>query len=139
MNVFDFHERGTSGVDARVEDLAFAVIGAAIEVHRALCPGLPEQTSRNALSHELTLRGIPHECEAPVPIFFNGKLVGEGRIDILVLELLVLELKFVEALTKLHAAQAKGYLQAKKLQLALLINFNVLVLRDGIKRVVNTR
>jgi GxxExxY protein len=138
MSMYEFRGRADSGVDAETEDLGEALLGAAIEVHRVIGPGLPESVYRNALSHELTLRGFPHVCEAPVPIFYKGKLVGEGRIDLLVADRLIVELKCVDALTQVHRAQAIAYLQAKKLKLAFLINFNVAILKDGIKRVVNT-
>src|SRR5438552_18771222 len=138
MSFYDFRARSESRVDEQTEDLAERVIGAAIEVHRVIGPGLPESVYRNAMSHELTLRGIPHVCEAPLPILYKGKLVGEGRIDILVADRLIVGLKCVECLTPVHRAQAIAYLQAKKLKLALLINFNVAILKDGIKRVINT-
>jgi GxxExxY protein len=138
MGLYEFRGRAESRVDDETEKLAERVIGAAIEVHREIGPGLPESVYRKALSHELTLRGIPHVCEAPVPIIYKGMTVGEGRIDILVSDCLVVELKCVEVLTEVHRAQAIAYLQAKKLKLALLINFNVAILKDGIKRVINT-
>ena len=138
MTMHEFRGRADSGVDAETEDLGEIVLGAAIEVHRVIGPGLPESVYRNALSHELSLRGIPHVCEAPVPIYYKGKLVGEGRVDLLVADRLVVELKCVEALTQVHRAQAIAYLQAKHLKLAFVINFNVAILKDGIKRVVNT-
>ena len=140
MNVFEFRERGTSGVDPAIEDLAQAVIGAAIEVHKHMGPGLPETSYRNALSHELTLRGIDHACEVPVPIFYKGMLVGEAKMDMLVGKVLVLvvELKVVEALNDVHRAQVIAYLQAMNLRLGLLINYNVVRLADGIKRVIRT-
>jgi GxxExxY protein len=84
------------------------------------------------------LRGIPYELEAPVPIDYKGKRVGEGFLDLLVGGRLIVELKTVETLTNVHRAQAIAYLQATKLLLALLINFNVTVLKDGIKRVIRT-
>jgi GxxExxY protein len=138
MNVFEFRERGTSGVDPAVEDLAQMVIGAAIEVHKHMGPGLPETSYRNALSHELTLRGVEHACEVSVPILYKGVLVGEGKVDMLIGNLLVVELKVVEALNDVHRAQVIAYLQALKLQLGLLINFNVVRLSDGIKRVIRS-
>lgn len=139
MNMFEFRERGLSGVDPVTEELAQRVIGAAIEVHKQLGPGLPEIPYRKALSHELDLRKIPHQCELPVDIDYKGIHVGEGRIDILVDQRLILELKAVESLTEMHRAQLITYLHLKKLQLGLLINFNVVVLKNGIKRVVLTR
>jgi GxxExxY protein len=138
MNIYEFRARKDSRVDNMTEDLAEEVLGAAIEVHRVLGPGLPEIAYRNALSHELTLRGIPHRVEAPVPILCKGLLVAQGSVDILVADRLVLELKAVEALNPIHKAQVLAYLQALKLQLGLLLNFNVEILRDGMKRVVST-
>ena len=139
MDVFEFRRRADSRVDDSTEQLAEAVIGAAIEVHRIMGPGLGETSYRNALCHEFELRGIPYEYEVPIDIRYKGKLVGQGRIDILVGKALIVELKVVEALTEVHRAQAITYLQVTKLKLALLINFNVAVLKDGIKRVINTR
>jgi GxxExxY protein len=122
----------------RTESLAHAVIGACIEVHRHLGPGLLEKTYRDALSHELTLRGIAHRCEVCFPVTYKGKLVGEGRMDMLVDDVLVVEIKVVEALNMVHRSQILAYLQAMKLELGLLVNFNVAILADGIKRVINT-
>ena len=138
MNVYDFRERGRSGVEERVEWLAEQVLGAAIEVHRHLGPGLTESSYRLAVSHELDLRQIRHACEVPFPVSYKGKPVGEGRLDILVDDVLIVELKAVEVLTPVHRAQVVTYLQITKLKLGLLINFNVLLLKDGIKRVINT-
>jgi GxxExxY protein len=138
MNVYDFHERREVKVDPATEEIATLVIGAAIEVHRHLGPGLPEISYRKALSHELTLRGIAHECEFAVPIIYKGIPVGEGKVDILVARRLAFEIKVVEVLTAVHRAQTLAYLQALKLPLGLLINFNVAILKDGIKRVINT-
>ena len=138
MDVLEFRERGMSGVDPDTEDLAQAVIGAAIEVHKHMGPGLPENSYRNALSHELNLRGISHACEVPVPIVYKGVLVGEGKLDILVGGVLVVELKVVDSLNEIHKAQVIAYLQATKLQLGLLINYNVVRLAEGIKRVIRT-
>ena len=138
MDIFEFRERGNSGVDEVTEELAQRVIGAAIEVHKLIKPGMPENVYKMALSHELDLRQIPHQREMPVPILYKGVKVGEGFIDILVDRKLILELKSVEALHEVHRAQAIGYLQATGLQLALLINFNVVQLRTGIRRVINT-
>ena len=138
MNVYEFHERRNVKVDPATEEISGLTIGAAIEVHRHLGPGLPEVSYRKALSHELTLRGIEHQCEFSVPIVYKGLPVGEGKVDILVARRLVLEMKVVEVLTPVHRAQTIAYLQAMKLPLGLLVNFNVAILRDGIKRVINT-
>jgi GxxExxY protein len=138
VDFFEFKARAESRVDERTEDVATRVIGAAIEVHRHLGPGLPEVSYRKALSHELTLRSIAHRCEVPVPIHYKGVHVGDGRIDILVEEVLICELKSVEHLTDLHRSQALTYLLLMRLQLALLLNFNVVTMKEGIRRVINT-
>ena len=138
MDVFDFRNRDESRVDDYTEELATRVIGAAIEVHRHLGPGMPENSYKKSLSRELDLRGIRHECEAKVPIIYKGTPVGEGFIDILVEDRLVLELKVVEALLPVHRAQLLTYLRLLKLPLGLLINFNVMTLKEGFRRVVNT-
>ena len=137
MDVFDFRHRGDAGVDDETERLATEVIGAAIEVHREMGPGMPEVSYKLALSHELELRRIPHLVEVPVPIVYKGKQVGKGCIDILVAGRLVLELKAIDALAPVHHAQVLSYLRVTKLKLGLLINFNVTVLKDGIRRVIN--
>jgi GxxExxY protein len=138
MDVFDFHARGEKRADPETEALAREAIACAIEVHRHLGPGLPESAYRRAMSREFTLRGIEHECEYKVPIIYKGELVGEGRIDILVKRKLVLEIKVVDVVTKVHIAQTVAYLQALQLELGLILNFNVAVMRDGIRRVINT-
>ncbi len=138
MDYFESREILGSGVDEKTETLARRVIGAAIEVHRHLKPGLPEIVYKRALCHELTSLGIACETEVRVPIYYKDLEVGEAFVDLLVEKCLVIELKCVECLTELHRAQAIGYLQILNLQLALLINFNVAQLKNGIKRVINT-
>ena len=120
----------------RVDRLAREVIGAAIEVHRHLGPGFLESVYEEALVIELTLRGIPFERQRPVPVSYKERNVGEGRVDLLVAQELLVELKAVEALAPIHKAQVISYLKAMGLHLGLLINFNVPVLRAGIQRVV---
>jgi GxxExxY protein len=138
MDVSDFHGRQESRVPAEIEDLAHSVIGAAIEVHRELGPGLSEVHYKKAMSRELTIRGIPHQTEVEVDVYYKGVSVGKAFIDLLVKDVLIVELKTVEVLTPLHRSQAMTYLKIKQLPLALLINFNSTILRDGIKRVINT-
>jgi GxxExxY protein len=138
MSYFEFRERMGSGVAGHTEELATRVIGVAIEVHRHLGRGLPETVYRNALTHEFDLQGIPYGKEVSVPVEYKSKIVGEGRVDLLVGGVLIVELKVVEVLTDTHRAQAIAYLCATKLQLALLINFNVTAIREGIKRVINS-
>jgi GxxExxY protein len=138
MDIFDFHARNESRLDPALEDLAFAVIGAAIEVHRELGPGLSELHYLKAMCHELKLRGIPYAYEVPIHITYKGEPIGDGRLDLLVAGQLIVELKAVEHLTDVHRSQAITYLHVTKHRLALLINFNVAILKDGIKRVINS-
>ncbi len=119
-----------------LEQLANQAIGAALEVHKALGPGFLEAVYEDALAIELELRGIIFVRQAPVSVTYKGQKVGEGRLDILVDQKLILELKSVESLTAVHTAQLMSYLKATKLHLGLLINFNVPLLRDGLKRIV---
>jgi GxxExxY protein len=112
-----------------------AIIGAAIEVHKRTGPGLLESAYRRCMCRELTLRGVAFECERPLPVEYKGELLDCGyRIDLLVMGLVVVELKSVEKLDKIHEAQLLTYLKLGNWQVGLLINFNVAVLKDGIKR-----
>ena len=118
--------------------LSHDVIGAAIEVHRVLGPGFLERSYQRALAIELRIRDIPHSIESPIHLEYKGESIGEGRIDILVRNELVIELKTVDKLAEIHDAQALAYLKATGHQLALLINFNTPVLKDGIRRIIRT-
>jgi GxxExxY protein len=120
----------------RLDRLARTVIGAAIEVHRHLGPGYLESLYEEALSIELGLRRIPFERQKPIAVNYNGHGIGEGRVDLIVGDELLVELKAVEALAPIHKAQVISYLKATERHLGLLINFNVPVLRSGIQRVV---
>ena len=121
-----------------LDELAHRVIGAAIEVHRLLGPGFLETVYEQALSVELTLRGVPFVRQAPIGLHYKGSRVGEARLDLLADDCLVVELKAVEQIAPIHIAQTLSYLKATRLRLGLLINFNVTALRRGIKRIINT-
>ena len=121
------------------EVVAHAVIGAAIEVHRVLGPGYPEGFYEEALAVELALRGLRYARQVPVCVRYKGHVVGEGRMDLLVEDRIVVELKVTDGLSPLHVAQTTSYLKATDRRLGLLITFNVLLLRSGIKRVIWTR
>ncbi len=123
---------------AKVDDLARAVIGAAVEVHTLLGAGSLESVYEQALAIELALRGIPFQQQFPIALSYKSQLVGEARLDFLVGGELVVELKAVESIHPIHQAQVLNYLKATKLSLGLLLNFNVELMRDGIKRVVLT-
>jgi len=112
-----------------------AVIGAAIEVHRQLGPGLLESSYRECLCRELLLRSIPFEKEKPLPIEYKGIHLGCGyRMDLLVAGSVVVEVKSVEALAPIHDAQLLTYLRIGGWRVGLLMNFNVAVLKSGIHR-----
>jgi GxxExxY protein len=113
------------------------VIGAAIEVHRELGPGLLESTYEDCLAYELDLRDISYERQKKVPVVYKGKTVADGlKVDLLVCGLVIVELKSVEKLTDVHDAQTLTYLKFTGCKLGLLLNFNVRYLRQGIRRLV---
>jgi GxxExxY protein len=118
--------------------LTYNVIGACIEVHRQLGPGFLEQVYEEAVCVELASLGIGVQRQVALPVLYKGRVIAESRLDLLVEEELVLELKAVEALRPVHHAQVRSYLRAGEFQLGLLINFNVAVLKDAIYRVVWT-
>ncbi|QQS49361.1 MAG: GxxExxY protein [Acidobacteriota bacterium] len=122
--------------DKEVDDLARRVIGCAIEVHRTLGPGFLEALYEHALSRELALNNISHVCQYPVQISYKDVIVGEGRLDFLIEDKLVVEIKSAAGLAPIHTAQLKSYLKSTGLHLGLLINFNENRLADGIKRVI---
>ncbi len=117
-----------------VDDLTGRIIGAAIEVHRILGPGLLESIYEEALCHELALRGIRFERQVEVDVHYKGATIKGQRIDILVEKEVVAELKAVKTLPDVATAQALSYLKATGLKRALLINFGAARLVDGIKR-----
>jgi len=127
---------GSKEPDQELDRLAHEVIGAAIEVHRQLGPGLPESVYEEALCIELTLRGMPFVRQPIVAVSYKGRPVGESRLDLLVGGCLIVELKAVEALAPIHSAQVISYLRMTSHRLGLLINFNISMLKDGIKRIV---
>jgi len=120
----------------RSDELSYEVIGAAMEVHRELGPGFLESVYEAALCVELRLRNIHFSQQHPVHVNYKGHPVGEGRLDLLIDSCLVAELKSVEQIHDVHIAQVISYLKATHLWLGLIINFNVVVLKHGIKRVV---
>ena len=125
--------------DALTDDLSRRVIGAAIEVHRVLGPGFLERVYEEALSVEFGLRGIQFRRQVVAFVDYKSIRVGESRLDFLVEDRLVLELKAIEKLAAIHQAQLISYLRTHGLRLGLLLNFNVPVLKLGIRRVFNAR
>lgn len=116
------------------KELSFVIVGAAMEVHRQLGPGFLESVYQKALMHELTLRGIPFDEQKSLTVYYKGQLVGEYKADFVIDDKIVLEVKSVSALSNAHMAQARNYLAATGLRLAILINFGAASLET--KRVV---
>lgn len=119
------------------DELSNRVIGCALEVHKALGPGLLESTYEQCLARELALAGISFRLQAALPVDYKGiKLDCGYRIDLLVEEQLIMEIKSVEHLLPIHEAQLLTYLKLSGLHIGLLINFNTQLLKHGIKRLV---
>jgi GxxExxY protein len=118
-----------------LDRLARDTIGAAIEVHRVLGPGFLESVYEEALRIELTHRGLPFEPQVPVDIFYRSRPVGQCRMDLVIAGQLIVELKAVPQLLPIHVAQVISYLRASRRLLGLLINFDVVLLRAGVRRV----
>jgi len=116
-----------------------SIIGAAIEVHRALRPGLLESAYEACLAFELVERGLKVEQQKPLPVVYRDVRLDCGyRLDLLVEEKVIVEIKAVDRLAPIHQAQLLSYLRLSGCKVGLLINFNVKVLKDGIRRVVNS-
>jgi GxxExxY protein len=123
------------GSSLPIDDLPGRVIGAAIEVHRRLGPGMLESTYELCLCHEFELAGIRFENQKVVPLRYKGLTIPTAyRIDILIENTLVLELKSVEKLLEVHKAQVLSYMRLSGYPLGLLINFHVPLLKDGVRR-----
>jgi len=117
--------------------LSNRVIGCAIEVHKALGPGLLESAYEQCLSHELTITAIAHKTQVPMPIYYKGITLDCGyRVDLVIEDSLIIELKSVDKILGIHEAQLLTYMKLAKIKTGLLINFNVEFLKDGIKRYV---
>lgn len=122
-------------VEDQINTLTEKIIGAAIEVHRILGPGLLESAYEECLCHELSLHNIPFERQKPLPVTYKGMHLECGyRLDILVHAMVVVEVKSVEQILPVHKAQLLSYLKLGKWPIGLLINFNVDVLKHGIRR-----
>jgi GxxExxY protein len=118
--------------------IAAIVVNAALKVHKELGPGLLESAYEVCLAHELALAGLKIETQKVLPIHYAGLKLDAGyRIDIMVEEIVILELKSIEALSNIHTAQMLTYLKLSRCKLGLLINFNVQLIKTGIKRVAN--
>jgi GxxExxY protein len=123
--------------EAEINQITKTIIAAAIEVHKGLGPGLLESAYRECLCHELSLRTVPFAREYALPVAYKSVKLDCGyRVDLLVSGLVVVEIKAVEALHPIHEAQLLTYLRLGKWPVGLLINFNVPVLKQGIRRLI---
>ncbi len=121
----------------KLNELSYRIIGLCLEVHRELGPGLLESAYEEALAHELTLAGLAFERQRDMPLLYKGVSLNCGyRIDFIVERELIVELKAVNELLPVHHAQLLTYLKLGRRSLGLLINFNVPMIKDGIRRVV---
>ncbi|MBW8816562.1 MAG: GxxExxY protein [Caulobacterales bacterium] len=120
-----------------VDHVGRSIVDAAIKVHRLLGPGLLESTYEHCLAHELHQRGLPVDRQLALPIEFDGLRLDAGyRLDLVVAETVIVEVKAVEALSRLHEAQLLTYLKLSGLRLGYLMNFNSVQLRHGLRRFV---
>ena len=118
-----------------INQITNGIIGAAIEVHRGIGPGLLESAYEECLCHELSLRSIPFKRQLPLPVVYKGfNLDCSYRLDLVVAERVIVEIKAVERLLPIHEAQLLTYLKLSGLKAGLLINFNEILLKNGIKR-----
>ncbi len=121
-----------------IDLIAAEIVDSALKVHRELGPGLLESAYEACLEHELQKRGFHVERQKPQPIHYDGIIIDVGyRLDLLVNELVIIELKAVAELAPIHQAQLTTYLKLSKKSLGLLINFNVPLIKNGIRRIAN--
>ena len=120
------------------DELSYKIIGIAIDLHRSTGPGLLESAYENALRHDLKLAGLDVRNQVPLPFDYKGDRLEVGyRIDLIVNDKVLIEVKSIETLAPVHYAQTLTYLKLSGLKLGLLINFNVKTLKDSIHRIVN--
>lgn len=123
----------------KFDDLSNRIIGLAIEIHKQLGPGLLESAYQNCLALELNQAGISFEKEKKIAIVYKENIIDNAfKADFIVDNKIIIELKSVQALTDVHIAQILTYMKLSKLSIGLLINFNVTLLKDGIKRYVQS-
>jgi GxxExxY protein len=121
-----------------INDITYKIIGCAYKVHRNLGPGLLESTYEACLIQELFIIGLSVKQQVGLPLVYNGKRLEVGyRIDLLVNDKIIIEIKSVEGIIPIHKAQVLTYLKLSNLRIGLLINFNVINLQDGISRLIN--
>ena len=121
---------------SKLDLLSKQIIGAAIEVHKEIGPGHLEAAYEEALAYEFSLRDIIYERQKEIPVYYKKRLVSRARLDFLIDNEIVLELKAVEMLLPVHRAQILSYMKAGKIKKGLLINFNVALLHHGVQRFI---
>lgn len=127
----------TENTEKESDPLTHNIIGAAIEVHRGLGPGLLESAYEACLTYELRLRGINVKTQQPLPVFYKDVMLDCGyRLDLLVEDEVIVEIKSIKELAAIHEAQLLSYLKLSNCKRGLLINFNVKMLKNGIKRLI---
>jgi len=125
-------------MEIQENELSKIVFDAGLKVHRSLGPGLLESAYQACLFHELLKSGLKVEREKPLPLIYDGKKLDIGyRMDIVLANKLVIEIKSIEGIHNLHLAQLLTYLKLSGCKLGLLINFNCLLFKDGVRRVIN--
>ena len=121
-----------------IDQIAAQIVDASFKIHKELGPGLLENVYEVCLEHELTKRGFFVERQKPQPIHYDGIIIDAGyRLDLLVNDLVIIELKAVAELAPVHQAQLNTYLKLSKKTLGFLINFNVPLIKNGIRRIAN--
>jgi len=120
------------------DEIGKKIVDSALEVHKALGPGLLESTYESCLRHELSIRGLKVVAQKELPVIYKGlKMDKAYRLDLLIEDKVIIEIKSVDLLNNIHLAQVLSYLKLSDLRLGFLINFNVKLIKDGIKRIAN--
>lgn len=123
-----------------LNDITGQIIAAALKVHSTIGPGLLESVYHTCLHHELEKRGLRSATEVPLPVFYDGiRIESKFRIDLIVQDLIIVEIKCADAILPIHKAQLLTYLRLANKPLGLLLNFDVVHMKDGIKRVINNK
>ena len=123
-----------------LNDISGQIIAAALKVHTVIGPGLLESVYQNCVYHELKKRGLQSEIEVPLPVIYEDlRVESKFRLDLIVENRIIVEFKCVDVLLPIHRVQLLTYLRLANLPLGLLLNFNVIHMKDGIKRVLNNR
>jgi GxxExxY protein len=129
--------QGHQDVGAELDSLAHQIVDAGLAVHKTMGPGLLESAHEHCLAHELSGRGLSLKRQVPLPIVYKGARLDAGyRLDLVVQDAVIIEIKSVEALTRLHTAQVLTYLRLSGIRLGLLMNFNVGMFKTGVRRLI---